>query len=488
LGYSVVVVHNNNMKTKIPKYQQLAQQVIDKISSNVLHHGDKLPSLRLFSSQHHVSMNTAVRCYEFLQDSGAVKAIPKSGFVVQAVSKSQTFPDFPMFNGRVTSLSSPIFNQTAQQSVTHQANAIDKPLLSAQLSPNFLPVANLKQSFNRFFHTHQLEHLLYGSYHSGEALANSLSEHFLKQGFALNADSLQITNGCIDAVATALNVVSKPGDTIAINSPCFNGLLELLALLDRKVIEIPSTEQGIDIEQLQSLAENNMIKACLFTANFQNPTGHSLSLAQKQWLAHFAEKYRLPIIEDDVFIELHHNYGMPLPIKHWDTKGWVLWCGSISKTISPGLRLGWCSAGRYSQAFKYHSNVHSLGVNQPVQQGICDFIDKGHYAKHVKKINHLLHSQMIDYCALLKKLLPESAVISSPSGGIVIWVQVVGVNTQELVNACESENIYIRSGNIFSTHNVYDDCFRINVGWPLNENIEKQLKYIADKIRYLMAP
>jgi DNA-binding transcriptional MocR family regulator len=155
--------------------------------------------------------------------------------------------------------------------------------------------------------------------------------------------------------------------------------------------------EQLDLEQLEALAQQRVIKACLITSSHQNPTGHSISVEQKRWLADFSSRMEIPIIEDDVFCELSHQGPMPLPIKAWDNDGWVIWCSSVSKSLAPGLRLGWCQSGRFLNEMVKQRYLTTMGINQPLQEGLAEFINSGHYARHLSKINSLLYQQVIDY-------------------------------------------------------------------------------------------
>lgn len=461
---------------KLPKYSQLAKNVAEKIMSGHLAYGDKLPSLRIFSEQNDISLNTAIRCYEQLVDLGYIEAEAKSGFRVRKPQYAKNIDQFPYFKSEVKEVNKEKYS--ASEYLSEYSF-----LLTAQLSPDFIPISLLKSSFNKGFQSNDINSFIYSHPQGNKELIGALARHFSLKGLMLNPKELLITHGCIDAVSTALNIVSIPGDTIAISSPCFNGILELLALYGRKVIEIPSTDKGLDLEQLSTMVEQHKIAACLFTSNFQNPTGHSLSVEQKEWLANFSAQHKLPIIEDDVFVELHHQGVMPLPIKHWDKGGWVLWCSSVSKSLAAGLRIGWCSAGRFTEKFTHYNKVKSLGVNQLVQKGIAEFIDRGHYARHIKKTNQTLLLQVESYRAFLSSILPKNAIVSDPEGGIVLWIKIPNLHSDSLSKYCLQENIQLRAGHLFSTQNVYGNCFRLNVGWPLNDKIKHQLTVIGKCIK-----
>lgn len=224
-----------------------------------------------------------------------------------------------------------------------------------------------------------------------------LAKHFSEQYFHISADKLVVTNGCIDAIRTAIEVTTQIDDTVAISSPCFIGLIELLANMGRLVIEIPFHREQLDFLQLETHMSKGEVDACLFSANHIIPQGICLSSKQKEQLAFLAERYEVPIIEDDVYLELNYTNTTPLPIKHWDKSGWVIWCNSISKTLGSGYRLGWCEPGRYFNKYLEHRAVQTFGVNIFIQSAIAEFLYSGQYLKHLRKLRLAINQQMLSY-------------------------------------------------------------------------------------------
>jgi len=314
-------------------------------------------------------------------------------------------------------------------------------------------------------------------------LRAQLSHHFTQQGFITPANQLVITNGCLDAVTNALEITSNPGDAIAVSSPCYSGLLELLSLLKREVIELPSTINGIDLTQLESFMAAKKIKACLLTANHQNPTGHSLNNQQKKKIAELATTYQIPIIEDDVYRELSHQKMPQLPIKYFDDTGWVLWCSSLSKTLAPGLRLGWCNPGRFLTTYTQWRKVKTLGVNQPIQRAVADYMARGHYARHLKRINITLISHVHVYLTHLKLHLPQNAQINVPQGGLVIWIKIANIDATNIVHLLSKNQVFLQCGGMFSTTDYYNDCFRINMGLMPDDETLDQIKLLGEMIK-----
>jgi DNA-binding transcriptional MocR family regulator len=305
-------------------------------------------------------------------------------------------------------------------------------------------------------------------------LRQAIAEHFIGNGFTMAANDIFISGGCMDAIRVALLVTTKPGDAVAISSPCFNGLLKLLSSMSRLVVEIPCNSDGVDLQQLEQIFKNKKINAALFSSSYMNPHGISLSITQKQRLAVLANKYRIPIIEDEVYSELGYENTFPLPIKFWDTQGYVLWCSSVSKTLGSGLRLGWCSAGRYISACIVVCATERFGQNGFMQASLADFINCGQYRKHIQYVRKIMFANACAYRHLLLKNLPKGSAISAPNGGLVLWIQVSGLNDKKLQAFTDKAKIKICFGAQFTTRKLYRDCFRLNIGWELSEMYDKE--------------
>lgn len=130
--------------------------------------------------------------------------------------------------------------------------------------------------------------------------------------------------------------------------------------------------------------------------------------------------------------------------------------------------------------------MKTLGVNQPLQRGMATFIQGGHYERHLVQVRKQLLQHKEGYRAYLFQYLPSSCVISSPLGGLVLWIQIPGLNADQLANMCEQQGVLIRSGHLFSSRDYYQDCFRLNIGWPLNDNIKAQLLAVCQNCHTLM--
>lgn len=468
-------------------YKQLAAQCITDIKSGKIAAHSRMPSLRNFKMLNNISMTSALNCYQHLEALGWIISKPQSGYFVCQQVKSQAQPELINFKSRT---SDPKLGASLK-SYTPLIKTIG-PLGYARSDPKQLPLEQLQHSFRRAIKRQSENISLYPRPEGKKILRDSLSSHFRRYDFHFSAEQLIISNGCMDAIQTALEITTNVGDAVAISSPCYSGLLDMLNLLSRKVIEIPSTKQGIDLLQLEKQMQSGEVKAGLFCTSHMNPQGTSMSAQQKQQLVKLAEKYDTPIIEDDVYLEIAHGKVIPLPAKHWDKKGYVLWCGSVSKTLAAGYRLGWCLPGRYYEQYLTRRRYCNQGVTSPTQLAIADFINNGQYASHLKKIRFNLHNHRLDYQHYLRQNLPVSSKISDPSGGFVLWIQIPNLDSQQLFKQATEYNLDIRVGENFTTLGLYKDCFRINIGYPLLQgnafeiNCLKQLKILIEIVSKLV--
>lgn len=217
----------------------------------------------------------------------------------------------------------------------------------------------------------------------------------MEAGCALTPAEIVITHGATEAIYLSLQAVTKPGDTVAIESPTYYNLLEILNALHLKALALPTNPQtGVSLEALENALQQSQIMACVLVANFNNPLGSCMSEGHKRQLVSLLNNYQIPLIEDDVYGELNFQGVRPKAIKAFDTEGLVLYCSSISKTLSPGLRVGWCVPGRYQLKVEQLKMAMNLS-NAPLPQlTIAAFLANGGYDRHLRQLRRAFELQV----------------------------------------------------------------------------------------------
>ncbi|MCB6184907.1 PLP-dependent aminotransferase family protein [Leeia sp. TBRC 13508] len=463
------------------KYRHLADKLISDINANRLQAGQRMPSIRALSQQYKISITTALKTYEQLEAEGYLISRPQAGFFVRPRPKQLGELSLPAFRPVVGSVD----NEALLYEIQSAANDPHRiGLGTVMIAPELLPLAALQRSLQRTLRNRPLVASTYCPPSGEPELCAALSHHFGEDGIHLPAHELHITNGCMSALSLAISATTQPGDNIAIPSPCFSGQLQLLASLGRNVVEIPSAASGLDMDALAQSMASGQVQACLVTANFQNPLGYCLTSAQKQQLATLASRYQCPIVEDDVFGECGYHPQRPLPIKSWDQTGDVLWCGSFSKTLAPGYRVGWCGPGRYAPAFSRLHLSQSLAVNSPLQLALADFVHSGEYRRHLKRLRIDLARQVDALRCYVEAQFPPGCTVTHPQGGLALWVQLPeGCNGMQLYEDAKMHGINVVPGAVFSARELYHNAVRLNAGNPWDEKIKDAVDVLADLIK-----
>lgn len=207
-----------------------------------------------------------------------------------------------------------------------------------------------------------------------------------------------------------------------------------------------------------------------------NPQGITLSVEQKQRLARLAGQYKIPVIEDDVYLELNHSDTFHLPAAYYDNSGYIIWCGSFSKSLSPSYRLGWCRPNTLLAQYLQLSQ----GATTYIQLAIAEFIRCGDYKRHLKQTRYLLAQNKQQYINYLSKHLPQGSAVTQPDGGLVLWIQVPNLDAKRLASKARQTDLDIRTGDLFTQSQRYRDCVRINIGYAFNDKTKALLDALLE--------
>ncbi|MEJ2618853.1 MAG: PLP-dependent aminotransferase family protein [Candidatus Thiodiazotropha sp.] len=313
------------------------------------------------------------------------------------------------------------------------------------------------------------------------ALRRQIARRLGEIGCNVRTDEIVITNGCQEALTLALRATTTPGDVVAIESPTFYGLLQVVESLGLEALEIPThPRDGISIQALQMAIDQWPVKACILVPNFSNPLGYCMSETSKQELVELLGSHQIPLIEDDVYGDLGFSQRRPGVCKRYDQQGMVLHCSSISKTLSPGLRVGWIVPGRYQQAVEYLKFVTSLAAPTLPQLAVAELLENGQYERHLRKTRNEYARAVERMTIAVERVFPEETRITRPQGGFVIWVELPdNRDSFSMARQLLSEGITIAPGPIFSATAKYQNFMRLSCACDWDDRIERALARIA---------
>ncbi|MFT7292148.1 MAG: DNA-binding transcriptional MocR family regulator, partial [Marinobacter psychrophilus] len=266
----------------------------------------------------------------------------------------------------------------------------------------------------------------------------------------------------------------QPGDIVAVESPSFPGILQALEVVGLRALEIPThTAEGLSLEGLELALEQWPVKACVVVCNHSNPMGARMSDERKQQLVSMLAVAGVPLIEDDIYGDLYHSGERPKPAKAFDHTGNVIYCSSVSKTISPGLRVGWMLPGRYMASARQHKYFSNLATSSIPQMAVAHFLEQGGYDRYLRFARQNYRQATERMRTAVARSFPEGTAISRPQGGFVLWVQLpAGVSGTLVYQLARAENINVAPGLMFSISNKFESCLRINCGNPWSDRID----------------
>ena len=318
----------------------------------------------------------------------------------------------------------------------------------------------------------------YGMSPGNARLRTMIARRSLDFGCHLSPDEIIVTNGCIEAINLALRAVAQPGDTIALESPTYFTLLQIIESLGMKALEIPThPRDGISLEALDLATQKpGAVKAVIAMPNFQNPLGGLMSDESKARLVQLLEARDVTLIEDDIYGEIHFADSRPRAAKAWDRSGNVILCSSFTKTVSPGLRVGWVAPGRRYNEMAMLKFINSVSTPELPQAAIAEFIADGGYDHHMRKLRAGFARQVQKTTDAIAEFFPAGTRITRPSGGFVLWVELPPkVDALVMFRMARQERISIAPGPMFTTTKRYRNCIRIGCGHPWSPKIEMAL-------------
>lgn len=476
-------MHKNKLSGTDHLYLQIAGNLEQMIQNEILKIGDKLPSVRMLSDEYGISMGTAFQAYYYLEGKGLIESRPKSGYYVRFTQKR--FPALPAAP-KPESLAGSISVDDMIAAVFKKLSATDVTNLAlAAPGIELLPLAKLNKSLVHAFRHSPTSCVQYEDVQGNPELRKQVARMAFNWGGKINENDVVITAGCMEALSLSLQAVTKPGDTVAIETPTFFGIYQVMQTLGLHVIEIPTDAvTGIDLNYLEEAIKKSNIKACVFVPSFNNPLGCCMPDENKKALVELITKHRIPLIEDDIYGELYFGHHRPRCCKTYDTEGWVLYCASISKSLAPGYRIGWTIPGRFKEDLIRLKMRHTISGVTITQQTMAHFLGIGRFDYHLKKLRTALHTQQLRYVQGILDHFPTDTKISRPQGGFVLWLELnKKVNTFQLYQEAMKYQVSVAPGRIFSMRDRYSNYIRIGYGRPWGDEVERGIRIIGNLVK-----
>jgi DNA-binding transcriptional MocR family regulator len=487
------VILQLNRESRIPLYVQIAAQVREMIIKGTLKVGDRLPANRELARLLDVNRTTVTTAYADLEADGLIKSHVGRGTFVAAVpaparataTPERAEPSPMLWNALlVGSQRDEWLGGLLQSKQPRDSISLAYGLPHAEL----FPLDDFRRCVDRVLRKEGRVLLQLGATGGYPPLQQYLASQMALQGVAVNPDEILITNGCQQSLDLIRRVLVGPGDEIAIEDPTYPGAISVFCGNNAKYVSIPVGDQGMDLAVLEDVLSQRRPKLIYTIPTFQNPTGITMGMNSRRRLLELAIKYRVPIVEDDIYRELHYE-GPALPsLKAMDKYGVVISINSFSKVGFPGLRVGWVVAPRavidHLSLAKQTCDLHASLLTQAA---IYEFSRHGLLAKHIKRVKKAYAVRRDAMIAALEKYFPGEAVWNRPQGGMAVWVKLPDyLNSNEiLMHSAERGVLFSPGSHFYAGHerqNMMRLCFTVAGPASIEEAIKRLGAVIKDRM------
>jgi len=458
-------------------YLKVARVIEKQIQDETLILGEKLPSVRSAQKLYNVSLNTIKQAYLELEGRSLIESKPKQGYYVSKSAKRK--------------LALPSFSSTAITAKEYTRQDLIDKVFSAISSEegsqfgiglpgkNFLPIEKLTKTIQQCIKSSTNGISKYEAVQGSAYLRREIAKWALVLEGKLSEDDLVITSGAMNAIYHGLLAVTKPGDLVAIESPTYFGILQALDVLGLKAVEVPTHPLfGVDLDALKKLMPK--LSACCFVTNFNNPMGYLMPEEKKKELVKLITEFNVPLIEDDLYGNLYFGQERPKPCKYFDEAGLVMWSSSVSKTLAPGFRLGWIAPGKFKDKIILQKQIQNVSSPPLFSDVIAHFLEFGRYDHHLKNFRSKLVSNYLQFKEAVETYFPDNSKISEPKGGFMLWLELdKRIQTTELYDLAWKQKINFAPGRMFTQHDQFNNCMRLNYGIEWNSQVENDLKKLG---------
>jgi len=462
-------------------YLKIANSVTEQIKSETLQFGDRLPSLRSAQKLYNVSLNTIKQAYMELESRSLVESRPKYGYYVSQTSQRKlalpSVAQIKVSEGENTpqDLIDKVFGSMGGTDVTQFALGIP--------GKSLLPVAKMKKCMIEVMKRKSDSGTNYEPVQGNEALRREIAKWSMVMEGKITEDDLVITSGAMNAVYNCLMAVTQPGDSVAVESPVYFGILQAIQLLGLKAVEIPTHPiTGVDLDALKK--ELPKLSACCFVVNYNNPLGFQMPDENKKELVKMLTEHNVPLVEDDVYGNIYFGAGRPKPCKFYDEAGIVMWVGSVSKTLAPGFRVGWVAPGKFKEKIIRQKLVQTVSGPSLFSDVIVDFLAHGRYDHHLRMFRKKLYANYLQIQKSVVEYFPDNTKVSEPKGGFMLWLELdKRICTEDLYDIAVSQKVNFAPGRMFSQYNQYQNCMRLNYALEWTDRVESDLEKLGKMIK-----
>lgn len=465
-----------------PVYLQIKDYIKSMILSGMLQKDIKLPSTRELSSILNVSRNTVIEAYKYLEDEGFVYTVRGRGFYVSNVEINRQ--DEWNFNW------SSEFNSYAKLSeeldIVKSEPVWKKGMISFKsIAPDnsYFDVEEVKKAFLNRMALEGDKLLNYGYAKGYKPLIEYLMKYMEGKGVAKEGKDILITNGFTEAFDILLSSLTNSGDKIICENPTHNTAIKIMKLHGLNIEGVELDDDGINLEKLKNKITKDT-KLAYLIPSYHNPTGIIMPPEKRIEVFNIFKEYNVPIIEDGFNEELRYSGSHVAPIAALCGKGnGVIYIGSFSKVLFPGLRIGWIMADKdlisVLESVKRSRNIHTSFIDQAI---LFEYLNGGNFEKYIKRVRKIYKEKYECAVKCAKKYIPNKKILGE--GGLHIFLELSDeIDTRDVLSECMKKGVIFMPGDIFYTDGRGKNTLRLGFSRNSIEDIEKGFKIIGNVVK-----
>ena len=438
-----------------PLYRQIKGYLQQGILSGSLAPDTRLPASRQLAQDLGVNRITVENAYDELEAEGLILSRLGSGTYVLTPDPLLSFPNHE------TDASWPLWQQNLMVQENIPPSRVSKPdmahspglisFASGIGDANMFPAEEFRKVLQAVMRHHGFEALDYGEQNGYGPLRESITHILASQGLQTQPDNILITAGSQQALSLVSQVLLNPGDVILVESPTYPGALDLFRALGFKVVGIPVDGQGMQVDGLEKLLQQYHPRLIYTIPNFHNPTGTCLSSARRRQLLVLADRYNVPVLEDDFVGDLRYEGRAQPALKALDPGGRVIYVSTFSKMLMPGLRVGFLVAeGPVYDTLVDFKRVNDLATSTLVQHALEAYVTVGRYQAHLHRSCQIFRKRRDEMVSAIQRYLPTGVQFEFPQGGLFIWLSLPqGLTSEELLPFAWGAGVDFAPGSSF---------------------------------------
>jgi GntR family transcriptional regulator/MocR family aminotransferase len=472
-----------------PLYQQIIQFLQEEIRSGALLPDMRLPSTRSLAEGLGVNRITVTNAYAELESAGLIYGKTGSGYYVAEplplmstdYPSSTARKDWPRWQQSLLSRGwTPV-----QGEVDRLARGIDGPDLitfsQGVGESRLFPADDFRKALQAVLRQDGVGALGYGDRRGYQPLRETITHILASQGVPTRPECILITSGSQQAVALVAHLLLRPGDVVLVESPSYVGVIDLFRSMDVRLLGVPMDEQGMRMDAVEDALRTSQPKLIYTIPTFHNPTGVCMSSQRRRQLVALADRYDVPILEDDFTGDLRYEGRTQPALKALDPGGRVIYVSTFSKVLAPALRVGFLVAdGPVYERLVDCKRANDLATSNLIQRALQEYITVGRYQAHLRRACQVYGQRRDVMVNALAQNMPVGTSWIKPQGGLFIWVKLPNdLSANELYPLAGEERVTFTPGSYFYPGARHQPYMRLNFVMHPSDVIEEGIRRLG---------